>query len=62
MTKIQLGIAAAVLGFGVLAQIPNHDDKNMAGHAHDLSDQHAAMAAAGPGQGLTVQLAVTGMT
>jgi hypothetical protein len=53
MTKLQWAGVIGALGFGVLAQIPNHDDQSMPGHEPQLP------AAGGEN---VVSLAISGMT
>ena len=53
MTKLQWAGVIGALGFGVLAQIPNHDDQAMSGHEHQLH--------AGIGENV-VSLTISGMT
>ncbi len=58
MTKLQWGLVIGALGLGVVAQIPNHNDQEMAGHAHD-GDLAGMTVDSGPAM---VMLNVTGMT
>ncbi len=51
MTKLQWAGVIGALGFGVLAQIPNHDDQSMPGHEMLAAD----------GENM-VSLAISGMT
>jgi hypothetical protein len=57
----QWSAVAVVIGGGILLQIPNHDEMDMAGVGSEHSEMPASMAEA-QGPYRTVALEVTGMT
>lgn len=69
MSKTQWGLVVVVLGTGVLLQIPRHDHHAADGHDHPeltlggTNESDGGISASDiPGPGVTVELAVSGMT
>ena len=69
MSKMHWALVVVVLGGGVLLQIPRHDPHAADGHDHPELEAGTANRSDGgisptdiPGPGVTVKLAVSGMT